>query len=243
MRPTRCATRSASSTGPTIVCAQAGNVATGAFDAFEPIADALRAPTAPGCTSTARSGCGPPRRPRSRHLTKGVERADSWAVDAHKWLNVPYDSAMAIVADPDAHVAAMSLAGPYLVADPGQRDGTNYVPESSRRARVVPVYAALRSLGRTGVAELVERNCAQARRMAERLAAIPGVRIVNDIVLNQVLVHCRAATTPTGQRWPPSSATGPAGWAARRGTADMCFGSRSRTGRPPTRTSTVRPTR
>ena len=110
-------------------------------------------------------------------------------MDAHKWLNVPYDGAMAIVADSDAHVAAMSLAGPYLVADPGQRDNTNYVPESSRRARVVPIYAALRSLGRTGVAELIERNCAQARRMAERLAAIPGARIVNDVVLNQVLVQ------------------------------------------------------
>ena len=82
----------------------------------------------------------------------------------------------------------MSLAGPYLVADPGQRDSTNYVPESSRRARVVPIYAALRSLGRSGVAELVERNCSQARRMADRLAAIPGAQIVNDIVLNQVLV-------------------------------------------------------
>jgi glutamate/tyrosine decarboxylase-like PLP-dependent enzyme len=95
---------------------------------------------------------------------------------------------MAIVADPDAHVAAMGLAGPYLVADPGQRDGTNYVPESSRRARVVPIYAALRSLGRTGIAELIERNCAQARLMAERLGAIPGARIVNEVVLNQVLV-------------------------------------------------------
>jgi glutamate/tyrosine decarboxylase-like PLP-dependent enzyme len=82
----------------------------------------------------------------------------------------------------------MGLAGPYLVADPGQRDGTNYAPESSRRARVIPIYAALRSLGRAGVAELIERNCAQARRMAERLAEIPGARIVNDVVLNQVLV-------------------------------------------------------
>ena len=118
-----------------------------------------------------------------------MERADSWAVDAHKWLNVPYDGAMAIVADPDAHVAAMGLAGPYLVADPGQRDNTNYVPESSRRARAVPVYAALRSLGRAGVAELIERNCAQARRMAERLAIIPGAEVINDVVLNQVLLR------------------------------------------------------
>jgi glutamate/tyrosine decarboxylase-like PLP-dependent enzyme len=96
---------------------------------------------------------------------------------------------MAIVADRDAHVAAMSLAGPYLVADPGQRDNTNYVPESSRRARAVPVYAAIRSLGRVGIAEMIERNCSQARRMAKQLADIPGAVVLNDVVLNQVLVR------------------------------------------------------
>ena len=175
------------SDGPTIVCAQAGNVATGAFDAFEPIADACSARGAWLHVDGA-FGLWAAASPSLRHLTRGVERADSWAVDAHKWLNVPYDGAMAIVGDADAHVAAMSLTGPYLVADPGQRDSTNYVPESSRRARAVPIYAALRSLGRSGVAELVDRNCTQARRMADRLAAIPGARIVNDVVLNQVLV-------------------------------------------------------
>ena len=174
--------------GPTIVCAQAGNVATGAFDAFGPIADVcaehgawLHVDGAFGLWAAAA--------PATRHLTADVERANSWAVDAHKWLNVPYDGAMAIVADPDAHMAAMSLAGPYLVADPGQRDSTNYVPESSRRARAVPVYAAIRSLGRTGVAAMIERNCAQAQRMAERLVAIPGAEVLNDVVLNQVLVR------------------------------------------------------
>ena len=96
---------------------------------------------------------------------------------------------MAIVADPDAHMAAMSLAGPYLVADPGQQDNTNYVPESSRRAGAVPVYAAIRSLGRAGVAAMIERNCAQAQRMAKRLVAIPGAEVLNDVVLNQVLVR------------------------------------------------------
>jgi glutamate/tyrosine decarboxylase-like PLP-dependent enzyme len=173
---------------PTIVCAQAGNVATGAFDAFGPIADAcarhgawLHVDGAFGLWAAAA--------PALEHLTAGVERADSWAVDAHKWLNVPYDSAMAVVADPDAHLAAMSLAGPYLVADPGQRDNTNYVPESSRRARGVPVYAAIRSLGRAGVAEMIERNCAQARRMAKQLTNIPGAQVLNDVVLNQVLVR------------------------------------------------------
>ena len=174
--------------GPTIVCAQAGNVATGAFDAFEPIADACSTHNAWLHVDGA-FGLWAAAAPATRHLTRGVERADSWAVDAHKWLNVPYDGAMAIVADPDTHVAAMGLAGPYLVADPGQRDNTNFVPESSRRARAVPVYAALRSLGRAGLAELIERNCAQARLMAKRLTTIPGAKVINDVVLNQVLLR------------------------------------------------------
>ncbi|MEE6140679.1 pyridoxal-dependent decarboxylase [Mycobacterium sp. 050128] len=159
---------------PTIVCAQAGNVATGAFDAFEPIADActthnawLHIDGAFGPWAAAARA--------TQHLTRCVQRADSWAVDAHKWLNVPHDAGMAIVADAEAHVAAMRLAdGRYYVIDSGQRDNTNYVAESSRRARAVPIYAAIRSPGRAGVAELIERNCAQARRMAKRLAAIPG---------------------------------------------------------------------
>jgi glutamate/tyrosine decarboxylase-like PLP-dependent enzyme len=175
------------SAGPAIVCAQAGNVATGAFDPFEPIADACAAHDAWLHVDGA-FGLWAAAAPTLRHLTNGVNRADSWAVDAHKWLNVPYDGAMAIVADPAAHVAAMSLAGPYLVADAGQRDSTNFVPESSRRARAVPIYAALRSLGRAGVAQMVDRNCAQAQRMADRLATIPGAHVVNDVVLNQVLV-------------------------------------------------------
>lgn len=173
--------------GPAIVCAQAGNVATGAFDPFEPIADLceeygawLHVDGAFGLWAAAAPG--------RRHLVAGVERASSWGVDAHKWLNVPYDSAMAIVADPRAHVAAMRLAASYLVADPDARDSTDYVPESSRRARAVPVYAALRSLGRSGVAELVERNCRQARLIADRLAGVPGVELLNEVVLNQVLV-------------------------------------------------------
>jgi glutamate/tyrosine decarboxylase-like PLP-dependent enzyme len=163
-------------------------VATGAFDAFEAIGDACSAHNA-WLHIDGAFGLWAAAAPATRHLTRGVERADSWAVDAHKWLNVPYDAAMAIVADSDTHVAAMSLAGAYLVVDPGQRDNTNYVPESSRRARAVPVYAAIRSLGRAGIAELIERNCAQARRMADRLAAIPGAKVLNDVVLNQVLVR------------------------------------------------------
>jgi glutamate/tyrosine decarboxylase-like PLP-dependent enzyme len=174
--------------GPTIVCAQAGNVNTGAFDPFEPIADAcaehgawLHVDGAFGMWAAAA--------PSLREMVRGAERADSWGVDAHKWLNVPYDCGIAIVADAAAHKAATGLAGAYLVADEGRRDNTNYVPESSRRARSVPVYAALRSLGRRGLAEMVERNCAQARRMAAALSAVPGVEVVNEVVLNQVLVR------------------------------------------------------
>ena len=188
MDPDALAKALAANDGPAIVCAQAGNVATGAFDDFGPIADTcaqhgawLHVDGAFGLWAAAAPG--------TRHLTAGVERADSWAVDAHKWLNVPYDGAMAIVADPDAHLAAMSLAGPYLVADPGQRDSTNYVPESSRRARSVPIYAAIRSLGRAGIAEMIERNCAQARRMAKQLSNIAGADVLNDVVLNQVLIR------------------------------------------------------
>jgi glutamate/tyrosine decarboxylase-like PLP-dependent enzyme len=173
---------------PAIVCAQAGNVATGAFDAFDPVADACDAYGAWLHVDGA-FGLWAAAAPSKRALLQGVDRADSWAIDAHKWLNVPYDGAMVIVADPAMHRAAMSLAASYLVADASRRDSTNYVPESSRRARAVPIYAALRSLGRAGVADLVERNCEHARRMADRLAAVDGVEILNDVVLNQVLVR------------------------------------------------------
>jgi glutamate/tyrosine decarboxylase-like PLP-dependent enzyme len=119
-----------------------------------------------------------------------VEKADSWATDGHKWLNVPYDSGIAIVADPAAHRAPLTLRAAYLVRGQGaQRECADWVPESSRRARGIPVYAALRSLGRAGVADLVERCCRLARRMAERLGRARGVRILNDVVLNQVLVR------------------------------------------------------
>jgi glutamate/tyrosine decarboxylase-like PLP-dependent enzyme len=174
--------------GPTIVCAQAGNVATGAFDPFDEIAALCREHGAwlhvDGAfglwAAAARS---------LRDLVRGVGEADSWAVDAHKWLNVPYDAAMAIVRDEEAHVGAMAYAGPYLVANPDQRDSANYVPESSRRARAIPVYAAIRSVGREGIAAMIERNCAHARLMAELLAHDAGAEILNDVVLNQVLAR------------------------------------------------------
>ncbi|MGH9203478.1 MAG: pyridoxal phosphate-dependent decarboxylase family protein, partial [Vicinamibacterales bacterium] len=121
---------------------------------------------------------------------KGVETADSWTTDAHKWLNVPYDSGLAIVAHPAPHRAAMSLHASYLVRGPSdERAGMDWVPESSRRARVIPLYAALRGLGRSGLRDLVHRNCVLARRMADRLAPAPGIAILNEVVLNQVLVR------------------------------------------------------
>ena len=129
--------------------------------------------------------------PSLRHLVAGAERADSWATDAHKWLNVPYDSGIAFCAHPDAHRAAMGVRASYLIhADEGgPRDQVDWTPEFSRRARGFAVYAAIRSLGRGGIAELIERCCAHARRFGEALAEAPGVEVLNEVVLNQVLVR------------------------------------------------------
>jgi glutamate/tyrosine decarboxylase-like PLP-dependent enzyme len=129
--------------------------------------------------------------PALRHLVAGVERADSWATDAHKWLNVPYDSGIAFCAHPEAHQAAMSVHAGYLVhADAGgPRDQLDWNPEFSRRARGFSVYAAIHSLGRSGIADLVERCCAHARRFGEALGSAPSIEVLNDVVLNQVLVR------------------------------------------------------
>ena len=128
--------------------------------------------------------------PERRHLVDGVGLADSWTADAHKWLNVPYDAGIVIVRDRAAHHEAMTLGAAYYIETRGvERDSYNWVPESSRRARGFAVYAALRSLGRDGLADLIERSCGLARRMADALAGAPGVEILNDVVLNQVLVR------------------------------------------------------
>jgi glutamate/tyrosine decarboxylase-like PLP-dependent enzyme len=173
--------------GPTIVCAQAGEVNTGAFDDFSAIADAAEAHGAWLHVDGA-FGLWAAASPSLRHLTRGVERARSWITDAHKWLNVPYDSALVLCADPEAHRAAMSVTASYLIQDGSSvRDEVDWVPEFSRRARGFAVYAALRSLGRSGIAELVEGSCAAARRFAERIVEVPGAELLNDVVLNQVL--------------------------------------------------------
>jgi glutamate/tyrosine decarboxylase-like PLP-dependent enzyme len=171
---------------PCIVCAQAGNVNTGAFDPLAEIAEIARergawlhVDSAFGLWAAASSE-------RAR-LVRGIEKANSIATDGHKWLNVPYDCGVVFCADPAAHRAAMSLAAAYIVATGSERDPHEFVPEESRRARAVPVYAALRSLGREGFAELVEKNCRQASRFADGLAAA-GFEVLNEVVLNQVLV-------------------------------------------------------
>ncbi len=174
-------------TGPAIVCAQAGEVNTGAFDSFEEIARLCRDAGAWLHVDGA-FGLWASASPELRHLASGIERADSWATDAHKWLNIPYDSGLAFVAHPEAHRAAMRLTADYLVTDPNAvRDEMDWTPEFSRRARGFAVYAGLRSLGRSGVADLVERSCTRARQFASAIARLPRCEVLNDVVLNQVL--------------------------------------------------------
>jgi glutamate/tyrosine decarboxylase-like PLP-dependent enzyme len=196
--------------GPVIVCAQAGEVNTGSFDDLSAIAELSRAAGgwlhvdgAFGLWAAASSDL--------RHLTAGSELADSWATDAHKWLNVPYDCGLAFVAHPDAHRASMRLVAEYLVADPdAARDQMDWTPEFSRRARGFAVYAALRSLGRSGVAELVEGSCARARQFADGIVELDGCEVLNEIVLNQVLFRFAddettnavvAAVQESGEAW------------------------------------------
>jgi glutamate/tyrosine decarboxylase-like PLP-dependent enzyme len=175
--------------GPTIVCLQAGNVNTGAFDPCGKLIPMARAHGAWVHVDGA-FGLWGRLLPALAAETAGIEQADSWATDAHKWLNVPYDSGIAIVKNEAAHRASMVLAAPYYIAAPDAvRDPSQWVPESSRRARGFPLYAAIRSLGRKGLAELVERNCRQARLMADLLREDPRIEIANEVVLNQVLVR------------------------------------------------------
>jgi glutamate/tyrosine decarboxylase-like PLP-dependent enzyme len=178
--------------GPAIVCTQVGNVNTGAVDPVGEICDVAHGHGAWVHVDGA-FGLWAAASPRLRRLVAGVERADSWATDAHKWLNVPYDSGLVFCAHPEAHRAAMGVRASYLVhGSDGQRDALDYNPEHSRRARGFAVYAAIRALGRSGIAEMVERCCAMAQRFAEQLAAADGVEVLNEVVLNQVLVRLHA---------------------------------------------------
>jgi glutamate/tyrosine decarboxylase-like PLP-dependent enzyme len=173
--------------GPAIVCAQAGEVNTGCFDPFPAIADVceqhdawLHVDGAVGLWAAASS--------EFDDLTEGLERADSWSTDAHKWLNVTYDCGFVAAKDPGALRGAMGISAPYLPAESDVRDSYQYVPESSRRARGFVLYAALRSLGRKGVQDLVERTSRLARLMADELSGDPALEVINDVVINQVLV-------------------------------------------------------
>lgn len=172
--------------GPTIVCAQVGNVNTGSCDDVAEICRRVK-PAGAWVHVDGAFGLWAAAAPSRANLVAGVGGADSWATDAHKWLNVPYDSGLAFVRDPHALQAAMAITAEYLPTQSEFRNPGDFTPELSRRARGVDVWAALRTLGRAGVAELIERNCAQARRFAARLAA-GGCEILNDVVLNQVLV-------------------------------------------------------
>jgi glutamate/tyrosine decarboxylase-like PLP-dependent enzyme len=176
--------------GPTIVCAQAGNVNTGAFDPMPEIVAAVRELPNAWLHVDGAFGLWAAAAPGLRDRIEGLDGADSWTTDAHKWLNVPYDSGIVVVRDAAAHHAAMTLGAAYYVeTEGGERDPYNWVPESSRRARGFAVYAALRSLGRMGLADLLERSCSLARRMADGLRGAEGVTILNDVVLNQALVR------------------------------------------------------
>lgn len=186
----------AAGSGPVIVCAQAGNVNTGACDPLDAIAAACEARGAWLHVDGA-FGLWAAASPSLAHLVAGHDRADSWALDAHKWLNVPYDSALAIVRDAGAHAAAIGMSAAYLAVS-SDRDPCDFAPEASRRARAVPIYAALRTLGRNGVTEVVDRCCAHARLMA-RLLRDGGAEVLNDIMLNQVLVAFDDATGVVGR--------------------------------------------
>jgi glutamate/tyrosine decarboxylase-like PLP-dependent enzyme len=172
---------------PTIVCVQAGNVNTGAFDDLVASNEAAHRHGAWVHVDGA-FGLWAAASPEFEHLVVGREGSDSWAVDGHKWLQVPYDTGFVLCADPEAHALSMSYTAAYLQDDRALRAPSDFVPESSRRSRGFATWAALRELGRSGLAELVERCCALARRFAERLATVDGVTIANEVVLNQVLV-------------------------------------------------------
>jgi glutamate/tyrosine decarboxylase-like PLP-dependent enzyme len=170
---------------PSIMCVQVGNVNTGSFD---PVDEICRRAHEGGAWVHVDGAFGlwAAASPRHAHLVPGVAAADSWATDAHKWLNVPYDSGLAFVRDPEHLRGAMSLTAAYLPQG-GHREPSQYVPELSRRARGVDIWAALKSLGRSGLGELIDRNCRYARRFADGLAGA-GFEILNEVVLNQVLV-------------------------------------------------------
>lgn len=189
MKPRALAEAMESISGPVIVIAQAGHINSGAFDEFVEIANIAR-PKGAWLHIDGAFGLWARATTTHRALGEGLELADSWSVDGHKWLQTPYDCAYAIVRDREAHVRAMQIAASYLPASAGaDRVPADYVPELSRRARGFATWAMIRLLGRQGIADMVSRHCALARRFAQKLGAEPGIEIMNDVVLNQLAVH------------------------------------------------------
>jgi glutamate/tyrosine decarboxylase-like PLP-dependent enzyme len=186
-------------TGPTIVCAQAGNVNTGAFDPLDDIATITSAHGAWLHVDGA-FGLWAAASPTRAHLVHGIARADSVATDAHKWLNVPYDSGVVFTAHPASHRRAMTLSAAYIIESAKERDPHEFVPEESRRGRAVPVYAAVRTMGRQGIGALVDRCCGLATRLANQLRADSRLTVLNDVVLNQVLVRVGGADPDAATR-------------------------------------------
>jgi glutamate/tyrosine decarboxylase-like PLP-dependent enzyme len=174
---------------PTIVCLQAGELSSGAFDPFGEACALARARGAWTHVDGA-FGLWGAASPRLRHLTAGVDQADSWVTDGHKWLNSPYDLGFAFVAHPEPHRASMTASGTtYFAYDVVGRDEMDWNPEWSRRARGFAAYAALRSLGRQGIAELVERSARDARTLVSKLGQLPDAEVLAEPIINQGLVR------------------------------------------------------
>ena len=189
MLPESLAVAIAKTAGPKIVIAQAGQINTGCYDPFEAIVEIAHAHGAWVHVDGA-FGLWARATPTHKHLTNGIEGADSWVADGHKWLQVPYDSGFAIVRDREVHQRAMTQWSSYLPhIGQGDRVPSAFVAELSRRARGVPVWTMLKTLGRDGIAAMVSRHCAEARQLAARLAGEPGIRVINEVTINQVIVN------------------------------------------------------
>lgn len=198
MRPDRLAEVLRGVDGPTVVCLQAGNVNSGAFDPFEELIPIAHDHSAWVHVDGA-FGLWAAAAPGTRSLTKGVDHADSWAADAHKWLQVPYDCGVVAVRDRRAQQRAMGSTASYLPQEE-RRNPADYAPELSRRARGIAVWAVLKALGRKGVAEMIERHCSIASHMADRFKQEPGLTVLNDVVLNQVVLTCGDEYDPDAGR-------------------------------------------
>lgn len=177
---------------PTVLCLQAGEINTGGFDAF---AEACELAHRHGAWVHVDGAFGlwAAVSPRYAELVRGLELADSWTTDGHKWLNVPFDSGFAFVRDAAAHRAAMTMSASYLITGGTARDQLDWTPEWSRRARAIPVYAAIRELGRDGIRAMIERCCDHARDLVRGIGSLPGAEVLVEPVINQGLVRFLAA--------------------------------------------------